>query len=91
MAARIRWQPETGHIRGYVGETDPLRLTIFGPEGDCDWWTLTAWIPGVAGGSTATAGDPDDLKAEAERWLERFVHSLGAAFPDEHAADVPGA
>jgi hypothetical protein len=85
---RIRWEGEADRLRGYIGETDPLRLTITGPVGDCDWWQLQAWIPGVAGSTTATSGGPDDLKAEAERWLEEFTVSLGAVFPDALVADL---
>ena len=78
---RIRWNDEGGYRHGYIGERDPLRLVITGPAGDCDWWTLTAWIPGTPGSTSTTAGNPDELETVAEEWLEQFVSSLGAVFP----------
>jgi hypothetical protein len=81
---RIRWEPN-GHS-GFLGYAGTLT--------DSDWlfqvWRLDA-VTGTWRLSSSLAGQfawdldhdgPDELKATAERWLEEFVSSLGAVFPD---------
>jgi hypothetical protein len=66
---------------GYVGTLEPLVFQIWRPSISSEW-TLTARLPGC-GDKAVYGGGPDELKAEAERWLEEFVASLGASFgPD---------
>jgi len=58
-----------------------------------DEWALCTTFPGESV-KARYASDRDEtkavaeLKAEAERWLEEFVTSLGAVFPDAAAADL---
>jgi hypothetical protein len=84
---RIRWhdEPVNGESMGSVGTLDPAVFRIWAPEEEGGEWLLTAAaLPGEAG-KRRYGASPDDLKAEAERWLEEFVSSLGAVFPP-----VPG-
>ena len=77
--------PETGRIRW--NDTNPIvKAGLFGPFsftilkiGTEPGWRLTAELPGL-GRKNADSDNPDDLKAEAERWLEEFITSLGASF-----------
>lgn len=46
---------------------------------------ITAEFPGL-GRKNADSDDLEALKAEAERWLEEFVSSLGAVFPEPDPA-----
>ena len=78
-AGRIRWEPLLGgNFDGYVGtRAEPVfRLFLATPGTPMPWALRSARL---AGYSTGT--HPDDLKTEAERWLEEFVSSLGASFP----------
>ena len=61
---------------GYVGAVVPPPVTIHCAKRSYADWMLTAELPGDA----RPGNDLDELKAEAERWLERFVSSLGAVF-----------
>jgi hypothetical protein len=85
---RIRWEPN-GHS-GFLGYAGTLT--------DSDWlfqvWRLDA-VTGTWRLSSSLAGQfawdldhdgPDELKATAERWLEEFVSSLGAVFPEPESA-----
>ena len=77
---RIRWaEIEHGSVAGYVGILDGPVFKLQGPVLAGQRCVLTAKLPGwldeIAGGTV------DELKAEAERWLEEFVSSLGAIFP----------
>lgn len=81
-AARIRWTDESPQefvtLAGRVGTRDEPAFRIFGPDGYNSRWLLSIRL---AASSEFTYGaDPDDLKLEAERWLEEFVSSLGAIF-----------
>ena len=89
--ARIRWHEEyPGTHYGHVGTLETWKFELWQAPGDCgDYkagdWVLTApfalahWEPPVFG------RDPDEIKAKAERLLERFVSSLGAVFEPEPA------
>jgi len=84
---RIRWQDdhdsETGAAVGYVGAVASYVFKIWPPEDDdAEEWMLATALPGMAF-KRADDADPEKLKAEAERWLEEFVASLGAIFPDQ--------
>lgn len=83
--ARIRWEKhETGSAvmayTGYVGAAGLGVFAIFEPEVANDDHVLTAALPGM--GNKRSYGTPDELKAEAERWLTEFAGSLGALFPE---------
>ena len=60
-----------------------------------DEWALCTTFPGESG-QARYAGDRDgtkavaELKAEAERWLERIISSLGAVFPEDDDDTVFG-
>ena len=81
--ARIRWEDApAGQAMGYVGMLSPCVFRSWEPEdGGSEWLLTAAALPGEAG-KRLHGPTPDALKAEAERWLERFVSSLGAVFPD---------
>ena len=79
---RIRWEPtRNGGFEGYVGTLEPSAFTIWKYRSDVAWWTLTGNLGAMR--ECPHGDDPEALKAEAERWLERFVSSLGAVFPAE--------
>jgi hypothetical protein len=81
MSARIRWEP-AGLLgcEGYVGTFTEPAFGIYGPDGANESWLLAI---GLAAGTGFIYGSSSgELKAEAERWLEEFVSSLGAIFPD---------
>jgi hypothetical protein len=80
MTERIHWKGERRTFTGCIGETELFQ--IWG-SGDGDRWMLMSSLPGTLG-EHPEAPAPDTLKAEAEKWLERFVVSLGAIFPGEH-------
>lgn len=89
-SARIRWEPT--EYNGFVGYcTDDASRA--------DWvfrvwktgtgkWQLDSTLPGQFGRHLYDDNDPAPLKAEAERWLEEFISSLGAVFTGEIAADL---
>ena len=80
--ARIRWEPtRNGGFDGYVGTLEPCAFTIWKYNSDMAWWTLTGQIGAMR--ECPHGDDPDKLKTEAEQWLERFVSSLGASFPED--------
>jgi len=96
---RIRWHHVDGTVVewfGYVGTMTTTALfqilhPVAKPTEDImgrrfDEWALCTTFPGASvearyGGRDD--GSQDRLKAEAERWLEEFVTSLGASFGDE--------
>ena len=83
---RIRWDDKTpgnGDVYnvasiGYAGTVEEAAFIIYTPDTmHADWLLSVRLIPG----STFLYADtPGELKAEAERWLEEFVGSLGAIF-----------
>lgn len=89
---RIRWDDKTpgngdvynvAHI-GHVGTVEEAGFIIYTPDDlHADWLLSVRLIPG---GTFLYADTPDELKAEAERWLAEFVSSLGASFPKERRA-----
>ena len=87
---RIRWADThrgIPRIEGAVGSLDAYLFAIYppgdGPGRDAQW-LLCCRLPG-SDALSAHADDPDELKAEAERWLEEFVSALGAVFPGGHS------
>ena len=78
MSERIRWEPVEDGVDGYVGAVIPPVFTIYCAELSYADWMLTSELPGDA----RPGNDMDVLKAWAEDWLERFVSSLGAVFPE---------
>jgi hypothetical protein len=79
--SRIRWESTgSGSFTGYVGALEPWVFYIHRPVLAGQRWMLTATLPGAL--DDVRPGTPDKLKAEAERWLEQFVSSLGAVFRD---------
>ena len=93
---RIRWDDgsqshEYATSVGYVG---PSRWNWYafgiyaetdGPVAGLRTHFLTSALPGQA--RLRRFGHPDDLKAEAERWLSEFVAALGAVFPEDEISD----
>jgi hypothetical protein len=82
---RIRWSEEIpGQFTGYTGTLRyPSLFHIYRPYRDCDdIWVLTSRLPGMERERySGNDGDgPEELKAEADRWLVRFATSLGASF-----------
>ena len=75
---RIRWG-DGGEYVGSTGTIGPFTFRIQRLFGQ-GLYLLTAELPGL-GFLDARNEDRDELKAEAERWLEEFVSSLGAVFP----------
>ena len=86
-AGRIRWEPLLGgNFDGYVGtRAEPVFKLFLATPGTPTPWALRSEL--LEGYSTDT--HPDELKAEAERWLEEFVSSLGAVFPPEPGENLP--
>ena len=82
---RIRWDDKAPGNRnvthiGYVGTVEEAAFIIYTPdELHPDWLMSVRLIPGSM---FLYADTPDELKAEAERWLAGFVASLGASFPE---------
>ena len=94
---RIRWEilAESTVVAefGYVGTLTGSLFQILKPvtrevsPSRFDEWSLVATFPGAQrealyASSRDKAEAVAELRAEAERWLERFVASLGAAFPE---------
>ena len=83
---RIRWTEDNGVVAwsGTIGVIPSHQFVIIRPERGSDEYALGCLLPGMDGHAY---GNPDELKAEAERWLEEYVASLGAVFPDEPAKE----
>ena len=82
---RIRWSDDPacpGDFNGHVGTVTRLAFRIIGPGSVNERWLLSIRLPVPS--EFVYADGPDKLKAEAERWLERFVASLGASFGDAY-------
>ena len=89
---RIRWKPTEpgGDDRfGYVGARDRALFTLWSPRED-GVWAVSAAIPGIAQEDTECrwGASREEAMAEAEQWLEQFISSLGAVFP-ESAPSAP--
>jgi hypothetical protein len=84
VSERIRWEPVEGGMDGYVGTVIPPLFTIHCANLSYADWMLTAELPGDA----VPGNDLEELKAETEKWLERFASSLGAIFKESLAADL---
>jgi hypothetical protein len=86
--ARIRWEdapPLAGGVYliasiGYVGTIEEPAFRIYTPDEIHARWLLSIRL--TAGSQFRYADGPDQLKAEAERWLAGFISSLGAPFPE---------
>ena len=97
MTDRIRWERTKAIHRepadrsgwtGYVGTLKPCAFEVWQSGSDFSDVTLGEWVlsirlPGPLSEQLPHGHDPEKLKAEAERWLEEFVSSLGAIFPPE--------
>jgi len=82
---RIRWEPtQYGGWTGHVGTLEPWAYQIWKPGDETPEWRLTSALFGQYG-RRVDNDNPGALKAEAERWLEEFVSSLGASFEPEPA------
>ena len=80
---RINWRhDDAGNLFGYAGGTAWPLFTIDAPLGSLPW-TLATCLPIPEAERGDGTGTPDELKAEAERWLAEFVTSLGASFPED--------
>jgi hypothetical protein len=88
---RIRWERTGYGWSSSVGAVDDWPFQIWGAVKVAEW-RLKSALPGWPTASPRPQhlfrDDPDELKAEAERWLEEFVSSLGAVFPDEPAKEA---
>ena len=80
---RIRWDETRTGTLGYVGTMTAPAFRIRWIVSDEHGWTLTTYLPLMIHGKRDRADDPDELKAEAERWLAGFVASLGAVFLED--------
>lgn len=82
MSARIRWEPtKHGGWTGHVGTIKGFVFQVWKPtHPEAEPYRLQSGLPGYFGRFKDSAS-PDELKAEAERWLSEFVSSLGAVFP----------
>ena len=94
MTERIRWEPtKYGGWTGHVGTARDWLFQVWLADTAAAGWQLDSTLPGQFGsGWHRCDNDPDTLKAEAERWLEEFVSSLGVTFVDQAAeplTDVP--
>jgi hypothetical protein len=95
MTARIRWElTEYGSFTGYAGPESWL-FQIWKPDRNGTMWALDSELPGQQQRHLRSDGPdaPEELKADAEHWLEEHVSLLGASFPAEPGdpfANIPG-
>lgn len=100
MTEHIRWSDDdpSHEYAAFTGSAGPsgwnwVPFGIYeeadGPVAGLKTYFLTSSLPGQE--RRRHFGHPDDLKAEAERWLERFISSLGAIFPPEPAKESSNA
>lgn len=88
---RIRWQPKRGVRMGFTGRAgsrSPELFRVYGPNPRSDQHLLTSRLLGME--SRTSYGPEDEVKAEAERWLEEFASSLGAVFPETETEEPFG-
>jgi hypothetical protein len=76
---RIRWERTGYGWNGSVGLVEGWPFQIWGAVNSTGAWRLKSDLAGQQKRSLFR-DDPDELKAEAERWLEEFIASLGASF-----------
>lgn len=82
MTGRVRWETgPSGNLLGRVGTLPFWSFQILQSGDPAEGFKLFPQLPGLAS-VIARSVDVDELKAEAEGWLEEFVTSLGAVFPD---------
>lgn len=90
MTDRIRWHDEPSGgmaaCTGSVGTLNPAMFHIWRPDAHCAEWQLTTRLHDMEQ-KHCYGGDPEELKAEAERWLEEFTASIGAVFPGAHCSE----
>jgi hypothetical protein len=85
--ARIRWY-EDGALQvwsgfGHAGQAGAQLFTIAAPlPGSDSGYLLMSRLPGMEDFGCSRPR-LEDAQAEAERWLEEFVSSLGASFRDD--------
>lgn len=77
--ARILWN-DGDEITGSTGVLGPLTFRIIRVYMEAKWMLLAHGLG--MDSRQARNDDREELKAEAERWLEEFVSSLGAVFAD---------
>jgi hypothetical protein len=78
----VRWEDNGyGGQCGYVGTMKPWAFQIWRPDPESEHSRLDSVLPGQF--ARCAWSDGTDLKAEAEEWLEEFVSSLGAVFPED--------
>lgn len=80
MTGRIRWEPngrDTGWC-GFAGTMKPWAFQIWHAGTPGNPWRLDSALLGQFG-FHVDHPDPEALKLHAERWLEEFTASLGAA------------
>lgn len=83
MPDRIRWhETETGDLIGYAGSAGDWLFRAFQTDHTIDEWCVFTQFPGCIGENRTRCG-LDEMKAEAERWLEEFAASIGAVFPKQ--------
>jgi hypothetical protein len=76
---RIRWTEQSdGGWLGHAGTIERSLFMIIPPF--LGRWELYSTLPGWD--RALLRGDVDEIKDHAERWLEEFVSSLGAVWPE---------
>jgi hypothetical protein len=80
-AGRIRWAEDPVlHVwSGHVGTLAAQLFAIAAPLLETQGYLLMSRLPGMDFSCSRPA--LEEAQAEAERWLEEFVSSLGASFP----------
>jgi len=81
---RIRWEDGGSEMIALCGHVGGLSATVFRilrPWSTFEHWAVSCTLAGS--GPVRRGNGPEELKAQAERWLEEFVSSLGASFPGD--------
>ena len=81
---RIRWEDGGSEMIALCGHVGGLSATVFRilrPWSTFEHWAVSCTLAGS--GPVRRGNGPEELKAQAERWLEEFVSSLGAVFRDD--------
>lgn len=91
--ARLNWKHEpeasSAALAGYAGTFGQDLFRIYAPDESDDRWILASLLPG-ADHRSGYGASAEELMPVAERLLEEFVTSLGAAFPVEGAGNEAG-